>query len=1092
MIYKDKWYTIAESYAFPAKGEIVIILGGSSVLAVVNCDFSSAAISLKNYSIAPEISVEIRIQKDNSKHFVDLRYLTSGTDLGFVPEITAMTGGGFTTTAIAQAITSNVITVLGEITGAGQGQTGFDANQFFYFDVETGTVITKYNFASEKAISFYGNVGSVPGGGGVNFGIIDNLLSLSTVDALSARQGGVLAGLIAQKQDLIPANTFVAYRTFGSAANNNTGDFLPYRTFGTAANSNVSDFEAAGAAASYLDGHNLSFAHSDIAHSNRAELDSINQSLSKISDVRFNSIITDGPIGFYGGAGNGTAPIASLIDLSDIDSNIATAAVGSVLVKLSNGKYGAGSVSIDLSNYFNKTDSDSRFAYKSHSHDYISPTTFNSHTGDTVKHLTAAERTAWNGKEPALGNPDVDGKILASTVGGVRSWVNRYILPVAAAAMLGGVMIGSNISVTAQGVISVAAPYSHPASHAASMIDTDATRRFISDAQLSNLADAYNLRHSHTNKANLDTINQDLSKTSNVQFNNLIADGSIGFYGGVGSGSTPVASLLDLSDIDASISTAATGTPLVKLASGKWGAGSISIDLSNYYNKADSDARYAFKSHSHDYISPTTFNGHTGLTTAAHGLGASAFHADSFFVQVSPASVQNGSIGINGYIYSRGLQINDMTTKGGVFGSGATMYFTDWDTGVKGFTVNVITGAAAFYSSIAMNGALSGATSISIVGNTTGLSLQQSVDGSIFNGIDFNAYTGVSYASIKMNQATGEVRYYTSNSGYYPTFYSNGVLALSLNTSQEATFSSTIQATNATFTSLGTGYLPYKTSGAFGNSPIFTDGTTVTLYNDTNRPVFLIQDERAVATGIGGVLALGGRYRAGVQDCVTVTIAAYKENSTNQDYAYGMVFSVQPMNGGLTEALRLSSLGAATFASTISATTGIFSNLTANYLPKHTAGGLVNSLIKDDGTTVRIIHNTLPTLKFSNGSLDFGGIICDNSSGEIRIGGLYNGGYFPTFYSNNAEAARILTNGTFLVGYTSDPTSGNKLAVNGPIYAAARIESASYLKGTSVKLGTWEIKENASGELEFIQSGTLRFKGTSLGLISQKTVAFYD
>ena len=328
-------------------------------------------------------------------------------------------------------------------------------------------------------------------------------------------------------------------------------------------------------------------------------------------DMTVKNLVAVGYVGFYGGVSGGSTPASSLLDLNDIDVTTASAVVGSPLVKLGNGKWGPGSVSIDLTNYFTKAESDARYAFKAHSHDYVTPTAFNAHTADSVKHITSAERSAWNGKESALGNPDTNGKILASTTSGVRSWVSRYVLPVATAAVLGGVMIGANISVNAQGVISVAAPYSHPATHPASMITESTTRRFITDTERVNWNDSYDKRHTHGNKANLDTINQNLSQTSNVKFNDIIADGSIAFYGGVGSGSTPVASLLDLSDIDASISTAATGTPLVKLSNGKWGAGSISIDLSNYYNKSDSDARYAFKSHSHDYVTTSVFNGHT-------------------------------------------------------------------------------------------------------------------------------------------------------------------------------------------------------------------------------------------------------------------------------------------------------------------------------------------------------------------------------------------------------------------------------------------------------------------------------------------------
>ena len=45
------------------------------------------------------------------------------------------------------------------------------------------------------------------------------------------------------------------------------------------------------------------------------------------------------------------------------------------------------------------------------------------------------------------------------------------------------------------------------------------------------------------------------------------------------------------------------------------------------------------------------------------------------------------------------------------------------------------------------------------------------------------------------------------------------------------------------------------------------------------------------------------------------------------------------------------------------------------------------------------------------------------SSGELRIGGNTGGGYFPTFYSNGLEGARISNNRNFLIGTTTDVAS---------------------------------------------------------------------
>jgi hypothetical protein len=60
--------------------------------------------------------------------------------------------------------------------------------------------------------------------------------------------------------------------------------------------------------------------------------------------------------------------------------------------------------------------------------------------------------------EPVLGNPTTNGYILSSTTTGTRSWIApySYTLPAATSSTLGGVIVGSNISVSA-GTISISA-----------------------------------------------------------------------------------------------------------------------------------------------------------------------------------------------------------------------------------------------------------------------------------------------------------------------------------------------------------------------------------------------------------------------------------------------------------------------------------------------------------------------------------------------------------------------------------------------------------------------------------------------------------
>lgn len=67
---------------------------------------------------------------------------------------------------------------------------------------------------------------------------------------------------------------------------------------------------------------------------------------------------------------------------------------------------------------------------------------------------------------------------------GVATGANNYSLPTASATVLGGVKIGSNISISS-GVISVAAPYTHPSSHPATIITQTSSYRFVTDTEKS-------------------------------------------------------------------------------------------------------------------------------------------------------------------------------------------------------------------------------------------------------------------------------------------------------------------------------------------------------------------------------------------------------------------------------------------------------------------------------------------------------------------------------------------------------------------------------------------------------------------------------
>ena len=877
---------------------------------------------------------------------------------------------------------------------------------------------------------------------------------------------------------------------------------------------------------------NNSAASSQVAVESYFTRSSAEDTITTPHKVRAQAGHFDGPVAFYGGVGeDAPTPAVSLLNLSDIDSSLATAAVGSPLVKLANGKWGPESVSIDLSNYFTKAESDARFAFKAHSHDYVATSAFNAHTGDTTKHISSAERVAWNAKEGALGNPDVDGKILASTAAGVRSWVNRYVLPVAAAAMLGGVMVGANINVDAQGRISVAAPYSHPASHPASMIDESATRRFLTDTERLNWNDSYDKRHTHGNKANIDSINQNLSQTSNVKFNDVIADGSLAFYGGVGSGSTPVASLLDLLDIDASISAATTGTPLVKLANGKWGAGSVSIDLSNYYNKSDADARYAFKLHSHDYVTTSVFNGHThsfasltgrpttlggyGITdaaasghdhTAINGVSIGALILDNSWRAIKSTgfnlALQSGDgnhtfrVGYGGGISYDGYQILDASNyssfaspvghahsalyNGNTFWGDSNSLIEDYK---LSYTHLVLTSTSNLFPVVNNANAI-----ISIATHSGGYNHQLgfSSNGNIYSrnfsaGLPATSWRRLVYADMaQFNTAAYVDDSLVLHSGNYHLY------ALPLS------------GGNLT-AALSSGRVPYWDGSAFANTPVLFSSSNLylgarTLITDwTNsiqmgqwdevnnriegigRPLYITSYTGGVKMGYAGNVdfTIDSTRRVNISGGLEINNSQYGLRLNEPGYGYWNIRSVYSQTNS---DLIFSSNGTERWRVHSNGYFGIGTDIARAAIDLGSTYGLPKLYLYDDGTYVNgfgIYAN-----EFRSFFDTINATLSRMTWGKQTLAGSFT------------EFMRLTKDGNFDIGFAG--ARGEKCAINGSVYAASYIETASYLKGTSVKLGTWEIKENASGELEFVQSGVLKFKGTSAGLISQGELGFYS
>lgn len=1013
MIQEGKWYLIAHAVGNDIKGEINIAFGSFNLLFSASYNFAGASISAIDHSIPVTVTFDIRIQNFGSYKQVDIKFVSTSPDYNTItPTIEIISGSDWILQAIQEAVTTNVVCSLSEVKTDSGGS--FDFSDLFEFNEANQAIRAKHPFYADSWIGFYGEVGpegSTP--------VAQSLLDLSDIDPTLAVAVTGMPLIKLSNGKWGPGSVSIDLSNYFNKGESDerysfkshSHDYVPTATFNSHTGDSVkhtTQEDKDKIIAAYNDKH---------THNNKANLDTINQDLSKSSSVEFADLVSAGSVAFYGGTGGGSTPASSLLNLSDIDSSLATAAVGSPLVKLANGKWGPGSVSIDLTNYFTKEESDARFAFKSHSHDYVAPSAFNAHTGDTTKHITSAERVAWNAKESALGNPDVDGKILASTAGGVRSWVNRYVLPIAAAAMLGGVMIGANVNVDAQGRISVAAPYSHPATHPASMIDESATRRFLTDAERANWNDSYDKRHTHGNKANLDSINQNLSQTSNVKFNDVIADGSVGFYGGVGSGSTPVASLLDLSDIDASISTAATGTPLVKLSNGKWGAGSVSIDLSNYYNKSDADARYAFKSHSHDYVTTSVFNGHNHNGTYALIAGSTS----------------------------------------------------------QAFSVSSLT-----------------ATNIIINRDTTGLRFNRSV---------VSAFCGINYATANSLKWFVGLRENLSSNNYIIFNESTISDALTISyASNAATFISSVAATSFIEGSVSLAdkylqkysathnHLPYWNGSSFVNSNIINTTNGVQIPSGAYRGTWSYSYPSGMTLSAEGANI---SIESGWNSRIILNTGA-------SGYENGLVYIPYGKLGiGYTDRLEKFAVNGSGYFSgyfkvetTPSTDTPVTQFINTGNSPYSFNWGTL-TLAPNLGSNTHLINLIGVAANSKNAVyMGFTYVGSGSNSNKMTFGFHSSDHLFTITPLGEADLAGRFKTTSYIE--SASYLKGQSLQLAGSITGATTVVASSYIQAAYYKLGTWEIKENASGELEFIQSGVLKFKGTSAGLISQGEVGFYS
>ena len=173
----------------------------------------------------------------------------------------------------------------------------------------------------------------------------------------------------------------------------------------------------------------------------------------------------------------------------------------------------------------------------------------------------------------------------------------------------------------------------------------------------------------------------------------------------------------------------------------------------------------------------TTLAGSIGISTTTPGTllsvqGIANFHtATSTFQSTGGINLLNGCFAIAGTCVGG--------SGSGTVGSGTqgqTVFYNSAGTTLTATSTITLTQAGRVGI-----GTTTPSTVLHTFGNASGLTIQQSISGSTFNGIDFMAYDGGVDASIKLNQSTGEIRY-DAISSYFPTFYAGGAERMRIST----------------------------------------------------------------------------------------------------------------------------------------------------------------------------------------------------------------------------------------------------------------------------------------------------------------------
>lgn len=145
------------------------------------------------------------------------------------------------------------------------------------------------------------------------------------------------------------------------------------------------------------------------------------------------------------------------------------------------------------------------------------------------------------------------------------------------------------------------------------------------------------------------------------------------------------------------------------------------------------------------------------------------------------------------------------------------------------------------------------------------------------------------------------------------------------------------------------------------------------LANGTTQELAIFSDQRAFATGVGGGIALAGKYNTAGAYQTFANIQGIKENGTDGNYASALVFFTRANGASLSEQLRIASDGLVTIGPAGSSAL----KLNVNGVVKSTAGFQF-----EDGTTQHTAAVAAAPSQWANGALSS----ISYAAGNVAIG----------------------------------------------------------------------------------------------------------